>query len=141
MNLPARALGLALASGLLVAGTTLYAQAARKSMGVTLEGRGNRIFITQVDPGGPAEKAGLKVGDEIHSIAGITTDRLDPGVLRIIVDTARVMTFVIWRDDQRLTLRVQPGMYAPPPRRPQSAPLPGYRTTLRSTRTLRANQG
>jgi predicted metalloprotease with PDZ domain len=112
-------LGPMLAIGIAAAATGAYAQHERKSMGVTLQGQGEHIFITQVDPGGPAEKVGLKVGDQIESIAGISTERLDPAVLRIIVDTAKAMKFVVWRNDRRLTFSLTPGMYVPPTIRPK----------------------
>ena len=108
-----------IALGLATLATAAGAQHERKSMGVTLQGEGDNIFITQVDPGGPAEKVGLKVGDQIESIAGITTARLDPNVLRIIVDTAKSMKFVIWRNERRMVFSVTPGMYVPPTIRPK----------------------
>jgi len=118
----------AIAAG--VSPAAAHAQAARKSMGLSMQGAGGRVVITHVDDGGPADKAGLKEGDEIQTIAGIPTSRLDPQVLRIIVDTARVMKFVIWRDSKRLTFNVVPGMYAPPrPKSPILPPPPGTRTT------------
>src|SRR5690348_8234418 len=82
----------------------LHAQAARRSMGLTMQGRGDKIFVVGVDDGGPADRAGLKPGDEIQSISGISVARLDPKVLRIIVDTAKVMKFVILRDEKKLVL-------------------------------------
>ena len=101
----------------------LHAQAARRSMGLTMQGQGDKIIITQVDDGGPADRAGLKPGDVIQSVAGITVARLDPKVLRVIVDTAKVMKFVVWRDDKKLVFNVQPGMYAPPRAKPPAQPL------------------
>src|SRR6185436_17273699 len=62
--------------------SALHAQAARRSMGLTMQGQGDKIIITQVDDGGPADRAGLKPGDVIQSVAGITVARLDPKVLR-----------------------------------------------------------
>ena len=123
-----------IATALLAVGTistAMHAQAARKSMGLAMEGEGGRILITHVDEGGPADKAGLKEGDEIQTIAGIPTSRLDPQVLRVIVDTAKVMKFVVWRDAKRMTFSVVPGMYAPP--RPKSPVLPPPPGGARST--------
>jgi predicted metalloprotease with PDZ domain len=108
----------------------LHAQAARKSMGLAMQGEGGRVLITHIDDGGPADKAGLKEGDEIQTIAGIPTNRLDPQVLRVIVDTAKVMKFVVWRDSKRMTFNVVPGMYAPPrPKSPLMAPSGAARST------------
>jgi predicted metalloprotease with PDZ domain len=114
-----------------IASTALYAQAARKSMGLSMQGAGTSVFITHVDEGGPADKAGLKEGDEIQAIAGIPTARLDPQVLRIIVDTAKVMKFVVLRDNKKMSFSVVPGMYAPPRPKPQPmlAPPGAPRTT------------
>ena len=111
----------------------LHAQAARRSLGLTMQGAGNRIFILQVDDGGPADRAGLKARDEIQSIAGISVTRLDPKVLRVIVDTAKVVKFVIWRDGKKMVLSVQPGMYAPPRPKPPTQPMDEPRGGRRQT--------
>ena len=120
----------ALAAGV---STVIQAQAARKSMGLSMQGEGNRVLITHIDDGGPADKAGLKEGDEIQTIAGIPTSRLDPQVLRIIVDTAKVMKFVVWRQEKKLVFNVQPGMYAPPRPKPPAQPLDAPQAGRRQT--------
>ena len=102
-------------------------------MGLTMQGQGDKIIITQVDDGGPADRAGLKPGDVIQSVAGITVARLDPKVLRVIVDTAKVMKFVVWREEKKLVFNVQPGMYAPPRPKPPAQPLDAPQAGRRQT--------
>ena len=122
--------GVALAVMLLAPLLPGHAQGSRRRMGLTMQGESGHIFITQLDEGGPADKAGLKVGDEIQTIAGIPAARLDPGVLRIITDTAKTMRFVVWRGDKRVTVDLTPGTYIP--RTPSTLtlpPVPGTRSS------------
>ena len=84
-----------------------------KSIGVGLMKQGeDPMQVSMVRPGSPAEKAGLKVGDQIVSIAGIAPEELDPDRLHSISDTAAAVAFVVVRDGKTLTLDVKP-VYVP----------------------------
>ena len=51
--------------------------AARGGIGITYQATPYGVFVAAVAPGSPAEKAGLKPGEVIESINGITTKSLD----------------------------------------------------------------
>jgi len=46
-------------------------------VGLWLRGQGTRIRVAQVAAGGPADKAGVEVGDELHAVDGRTVAGLD----------------------------------------------------------------
>lgn len=97
---------------------TLPAQEAqpkpRRAVGIamTIEDDGPMV-IDHVVAGSPAEKAGLKAGDQVLMIAGMTAAQLDPDALGAIVDTARVIAVVVRRGGERLTFEVEPAAMPP----------------------------
>jgi predicted metalloprotease with PDZ domain len=98
----------------------LSPEAPRRTIGLLLHGNGNMIQVENVLTGSPADKAGVRPGDEVVSIAGITLSELNPDKLRAIMDTAKVIPVVVKRDGKPMTFRLAPVMITPPanPRQP-----------------------
>ncbi|MBI4502728.1 MAG: PDZ domain-containing protein [Gemmatimonadetes bacterium] len=102
----------------LTAGTTASGQAApqtpRRSVGILLHGDESGVQVSSVLPGSPAEKAGVKEGDRVVSIAGIVVEELDPDKLRAVTDTAQVISLAVTRDGKPMTFQLTPAMLTPP---------------------------
>jgi len=116
---------IALLAGLILATTTLQAQnstatpqagqdAPRKGIGVALQGDENGVEVAKIVAGSPAEKAGVKIGDKVVSVAGIAVFDLDPDKLKAISDTAKTIAFVVMRGDQKMTFQIVPAMVTLP---------------------------
>jgi C-terminal processing protease CtpA/Prc len=101
--------------------------APRRGIGVALQGDDNGVQVANVMPGSPAEKAGLKVGDLMVSVAGISIFDMDQEKMRALADTAKVIPVVVVRDGQKMTFEVAPGPLPaqnPPPGAGAPAPRP-----------------
>ncbi len=112
---PAAVLALAFA----VPASTARAQAAapsaaHKSIGVQMQGDESGVQVVAVLPGSPSEKAGVKAGDQVVSIAGTSIFELDPEKLRSIADTAKSLAFVVVREGQKMTFDIVPAFLTPP---------------------------
>ncbi|HSN97259.1 MAG TPA: PDZ domain-containing protein [Candidatus Nanopelagicales bacterium] len=55
---------------------------AKVGLGLWYELRTSTVFITRLSPGGPAERAGVKRGDEVLAIGGREVRRMSPGQVR-----------------------------------------------------------
>ena len=106
----------------LVSAATAGAQGPRKSIGVMLQGDESGLRVGNVLPGSPADKAGVKAGDQVMSIGGIMVEQLDPDKMRTIMDTAKVIALVVQRSGKPLTFKLTPAMLTPPPMAPPSPP-------------------
>jgi serine protease Do len=85
--------------------------------------------IVQVVAGSPAEKAGLKAGDDIVSVD--ETKIIDPGHLSVVVGryvAGESIEIVVLRDDELKSFRVElgeaPAAAPPPMRAPMPMPMP-----------------
>ena len=70
----------------------------------------NSALISSLDPGGPGENAGLRVGDKIVTIEGRTITNLNIPV-HLPKKPGEIEQYVIRRDHQTLTIPVQVGSY------------------------------
>ena len=114
----------------LISAATAGAQGPRKSIGVMLQGDESGLRVANVLAGSPADKAGVKAGDQVVSVGGITVEQLDPDRMKAIMDTAKVIALVVKRDGKPLTFRLTPAMLTPPPMAP--APPSGNGASTRS---------
>ena len=64
----------------------------------------NNNVITGLEPGGPAEAAGIRVGDRVTTIAGIATGPPQANVER--ADIGQPRTFVVRRDGRETTMEL-----------------------------------
>ena len=101
-----------LASGALssVARAQAPAPAVHKTVGVALQGDQDGIQVTSLLPGAPAEKAGIRVGDQVISVAGISIFEFDKAKFQPLADTAKSIIFVVMRDGQKKTFEVVPAV-------------------------------
>ena len=86
----------------------------------------NGALVVEVEPGTPAERAGLLVGDVVRRFDGAPVESTRQ-LTRIVGDTSvgRQVRLEVWRDGRRVTLSVTIGAVPPPdqqaggePRRP-----------------------
>jgi carboxyl-terminal processing protease len=77
----------------------------RTGLGITPGVREGTATIIQVAAGSPAEEAGLRPGDRLMAIGGVTTDGLSPELLAARLDLD---------DDDAVPLVVRRGMETPP---------------------------
>jgi carboxyl-terminal processing protease len=61
---------------------------AKGEVGATLAKRFNYVLVVSVLPGSPAEKAGLRGGDVLESIAGFTSREMSAGQAKAMMDGA-----------------------------------------------------
>ncbi len=66
------------------------------------------VIVGHLDPGMPAEKAGIKEGDEIIAMDGQPLPSIDAMIESLQRTKDRPLEFTVLRDNQRLTFRVQP---------------------------------
>src|SRR4051812_4568150 len=85
-----------------------------KGIGVAMQGDENGVAVVKIVAGSPAEKAGVKIGDKVVSIAGVPVFDFDPEKARIITDTAKTIAFVVMRGDQKMTFQIVPAMVTMP---------------------------
>jgi predicted metalloprotease with PDZ domain len=91
--------------------STLAAQdAPRKGVGMIIEGDGETFEVSDVISGSPAEKAGIKPGDKLVSIAGISIFDIQPETMRAIADTAKTIAIIVMRGEQKMTFNVTPAV-------------------------------
>jgi serine protease Do len=86
-------------------------------------------LVSMVDPGGPADKAGIKPGDVILAVNGVNIDRY--GELSSRISNMRpgsVARLTIWRNRRPLELEVRVALYAEKPERTASLEQPGHRS-------------
>lgn len=69
--------------------------------------------VTQVLPGGPAEAAGLKVGDKIKSLGGISVTDTDANLRRGRPEVGETWEFIVERDGADVSLDVTFGEPVP----------------------------
>ena len=81
-----------------------------KTVGAALQGDQDGVQVTKLVPGSPAEKAGLRVGDQVVTVSGIPILELDQATLRTMADTAKSIIFVVMRDGQKNTFEVVPAV-------------------------------
>lgn len=109
---------IALLAALMAATTTLQAQNGQdtphKGIGVAMQGDENGVEVVKIVAGSPAEKAGVKIGDKVVSIAGVPVFDFDPEKARTITDTAKSIAFVVMRGDQKMTFQIVPAMVTMP---------------------------
>ncbi len=90
------------------------AYASFRRIGITVTFRGDQLFVDQVFPGMPAERAGLEPGDRIVAVDGVPTrssvdyDEVASGFRR-----GRTVPFTIERQGERLIIPVRPGTSFP----------------------------
>jgi len=73
--------------------------------------REQKLVITDLVEGMPAEKAGLKEGDEIISVDGQPVSALAAMIESLKVTKDRPITLQVLRNSQRMTFTVQPVLY------------------------------
>jgi len=104
--------------------TTVQAQGAvapapqdapHRGIGVAMQGSpSGEIEVVKIAAGSPAEKAGVKIGDKVISVAGISVFDFDPETAKSVTDTAKTIDFVVMRGDQKLTFHIIPALVAIP---------------------------
>ena len=87
--------------------------------------------VGAVEPGYPAEAAGLRPGDRIVAVDGRDVRQWEDVVKAIQDSAGRVITLTVRRDEQRLDIRVTP---RPDPRRPGTGII-GIRPATETVRT------
>ena len=98
-----------------------------KGIGVGMQGDEQGVSVVSLLPGSPAEKAGVKVGDQVVSIAGVSIFDFDQDKMLSITDTAKTITFVVMRGGEKKTFQIEPvvmNLSGPPPHS-DAAPEPG----------------
>ncbi len=61
------------------------------------------LFVTEVDPGGPAEKAGIQVGDVIIEIAGEPARSVEQLVVKTLtMNVGDTVPVSVWREGKRI---------------------------------------
>jgi S1-C subfamily serine protease len=88
--------------------------AQHKSVGMGIQGDENGVSVTVIAPGSAADKAGIKVGDRVISIAGTPIMEIEQEQLRAIADTAKSIKVVVSRAGKEMTFDVVPAVLAPP---------------------------
>jgi len=79
----------------------------RPVVGMRLEGDEDAIFVRQITPGGPADKAGLKVGDQVLATDGVAIRSVYQAVLPSLhKQPGDTMRFRIQRDGMYQTVEV-----------------------------------
>lgn len=79
-------------------------------LGVGLEAGEDRLKIVTVIPGGPAEEAGIKVGDAIISVAGSSTTEISPEIVADLLrgpENTTVKVDLVRHDGSTASLVVQ----------------------------------
>jgi C-terminal processing protease CtpA/Prc len=92
-----------------------------------MQGDDQGIHVMTLVPGSPAEKAGVKVGDQVVSIAGISIFDFDADKMRTIADTAKTISFIVMRDGEKKTFQIEPAVINMPSTPPVAGP-PGADT-------------
>jgi len=104
----------------------VHASGPYKGIGIGMQGDDQGIQVVSVMPGSPAEKVGVKVGDQLVSIAGISIFDFDVDKMRSITDTAKTVTVVVVRNSEKKTFEIEPVlMNMPGTSQAQPAPGPG----------------
>jgi len=100
--------------GLLAARELTQWIAVGRAIGVEFQLADEALVVDYVRPGGPAEVAGLRVGDRLLEIAGCPIARLiDYDLAAHRFSRGEPVAFLIYRDGGTLTLGLQPGLPYP----------------------------
>jgi regulator of sigma E protease len=67
-------------------------------------------IIGLIEPGSPAEQAGLKLGDRVEKVAGYDIDEFMRIIQALQIDVAEVVPVVVKRGDETLTVQVKPNV-------------------------------
>jgi membrane-associated protease RseP (regulator of RpoE activity) len=82
----------------------------RPVVGMVLEGEENAILVQRITPGGPAEKAGLKVGDRVVAAGGVNIRSVYQAVLPTLYkQPGDTMDFLVERGGRTHDCRVTLG--------------------------------
>jgi C-terminal processing protease CtpA/Prc len=97
-----------------------------------MQGDDQGVQVATIVPGSPAEKAGVKVGDKVISIAGVSIFDFDADKMRSIADTAKTITLVVMRGDEKKTFQIEPAVISMPSGDPASPAPSGSGATGKS---------
>src|SRR5262245_41036106 len=95
-------------------GPSSGAPTPHRGIGVGMQGDDQGISVVSLVPGSPAEKAGVKVGDQVVSIAGISIFDFDANKMKTIADTAKTITFIVMRGGEKKTFEIEPAVITMP---------------------------
>ena len=84
------------------------APGTHKGIGIGMQGDDQGVSVVSLLPGSPADKAGVKVGDQVVSIAGISIFDFDADKMRSIADTAKTITLIVMRSGEKKTFEIEP---------------------------------
>ena len=85
-----------------------------KSIGITVEPRGDMVLIATTRPEGPADRGGLLAGDEVLAIAGQPVrSLLDYDMAATLFERGQAVEYQVRRDQQVLMLEIVPGAELP----------------------------
>ena len=105
--LPVVLLSVTLQRDMFAQASTVPAQ-QRRQLGMAFTIGRDTSTIAAVAEGSAAEKAGIREGDPLISIAGIPAKALEAERIRAIADTAQSVDVVVVRGGEKLTIKVVP---------------------------------
>lgn len=88
----------------------------RYTLGISIiQGTDNNVYVKDLTAGGPGERAGVQVGDQIIAVDGVSLLTLPYGEsLRRLQQTGRVVILVLSQIFQQQKQRIAPGMQQQP---------------------------